>query len=267
MLCTVASSSTGDALWLCENGTACNNIGDVDVYLDEISAMTIAAAEEWMREKAVKVQYILATPIETDLSTEEKALYATLRTNDSITHIFNDANAYQEVAYYTPNSALPVTGGSLGGNLNMTGHHITNVADPTDPKDAVNKEYIDSHVGECSRTLVWMNGAPNSSFANQSIVFNTMDKFDGFEIIYSPDGAVYNLCSTGFIPGYVTTPLWGYKLFNSSTAARCQRIVTFEENGMNFGMGAKAAMPSDSTQQDDTVCIPFKIYGIKGVRQ
>lgn len=49
--------------------------------------------------RGTKIQYILATPIETPLSADELSTYKALHTNYPITNIFNDVNASMEVTY------------------------------------------------------------------------------------------------------------------------------------------------------------------------
>ena len=49
--------------------------------------------------KPVEVQYILASPIERDLTPEEIAAYKALHTNYPTTVISNDESAYMEVSY------------------------------------------------------------------------------------------------------------------------------------------------------------------------
>lgn len=58
----------------------------------------------WLRKKKeegkpLKVQYILTTPIERDLTPEELAAYSSLHTNYPTTVITNDAGAHMEVSY------------------------------------------------------------------------------------------------------------------------------------------------------------------------
>ena len=44
------------------------------------------------------------------------------------------------------NAALPKAGGTMSGAINMGNQKITNLADPTDTTDAVNKDYVDSAI-------------------------------------------------------------------------------------------------------------------------
>lgn len=64
----------------------------------------------WLRKKKeegkpLKVQYILTTPIERDLTPEELAAYEALHTNYPITVITNDAGAHMETSYVADTKA------------------------------------------------------------------------------------------------------------------------------------------------------------------
>lgn len=43
----------------------------------------------------------------------------------------------------TAENALPRTGGTMGGSIDMSGKSVTNVADPNEAKDAANRGYVD----------------------------------------------------------------------------------------------------------------------------
>ena len=60
----------------------------------------------WLKEKGdFKFQYVLATPIERDLTPEEIAAYKALRTYGPTTVITNDAGAGMEVTYVADTKA------------------------------------------------------------------------------------------------------------------------------------------------------------------
>ena len=88
------------------------------------------------------VYYQLATPIETPLSAEELEQYASLRTSAPTTTVSNDENVAMEVSYYPPCAALPSSGGTVGGVVNMAGNRITGLGDPIGESDAVPKSYL-----------------------------------------------------------------------------------------------------------------------------
>lgn len=59
----------------------------------------------------VTLQYALAEPIETPLSYNEMAAYEALRTYDPNTTVYNDADAYMMVDYFTPTTPMQVNHG------------------------------------------------------------------------------------------------------------------------------------------------------------
>ena len=89
---------------------------------------SISTVDEWkayLAENPMSVIYILATPIETPLSAEELAAYATLHTYRNNTTVFNDAGAYMELEYVMDakkyiDSLIAGIGGSTATILNAT---------------------------------------------------------------------------------------------------------------------------------------------------
>ena len=252
-------------------GGNCISLGTTGIgYISFDGATTLKQVNAKLAEQDVTVMYILANPIETDLTAEEKAAFAALHTNKPNTTVYNDAGAYQEIEYYTSNSALPVTGGSLGGNLNMTGHHITNVADPVDPKDAANKDYADT---KTERVLLWENAAPGF-FANQTLTLAcSTNIYDGIEIVYSHlnQRSYEFIKTTGFIPLTNGDSSILLDAVSDSGTYYKERSVQISAASLNtefkFGIGYKYAFGNQNPTQDNQECAPTKIYGIKGVRQ
>ena len=60
---------------------------------------TEAEVVQWLVEHPIKILYALATPIETPLSAEELAAFASLRTYRGNTTVSNDASAHMEIEY------------------------------------------------------------------------------------------------------------------------------------------------------------------------
>lgn len=79
--------------------------GVADMSTDDFKAFLAA---QYAAGTPVKVKYALAEPIETPLSEEELAAYATLHTNNPNTTVYNDAGAHMELTYYTPSTAVPM---------------------------------------------------------------------------------------------------------------------------------------------------------------
>ena len=71
----------------------------VFVPINELAEKTTEGVMAWMRSKDAEFQYILETPIETPLSDEELAAYASLHTYRGNTTISNDASAHMEIEY------------------------------------------------------------------------------------------------------------------------------------------------------------------------
>ena len=101
ILCTVAASGTGNQTYLCED-FICNEGNAIVLYLEEIASMGETAANAWLRERNVKVLYILAEAKEHPLSEidpDALAQYAAMHTVYPNTTVFNDRNAGMEVKY------------------------------------------------------------------------------------------------------------------------------------------------------------------------
>jgi hypothetical protein len=85
----------------------------------------IDAWRAWAADNPLTFKYILETPVETDLTAEEIAAYAALRTNKPNTTVFNDAGAHMQVEYvadtkiYTDNKFAELNNAilALGANV------------------------------------------------------------------------------------------------------------------------------------------------------
>ena len=71
----------------------------VFVPINELEAKTTEGVLKWLNNKGAEFQYILATPIETALTAEEKAVFAQMHTYKPVTTIYNDAGAYMVANY------------------------------------------------------------------------------------------------------------------------------------------------------------------------
>lgn len=69
------------------------------VRLPISAGTTKEGVKNYLTDKSFKILYILATPIERDLTPEELAAYSSLHTNYPTTVITNDAGAYMEASY------------------------------------------------------------------------------------------------------------------------------------------------------------------------
>ena len=74
-----------------------NNI--LYMHNTKVIASDVDTWRTWLSENPITVQYPVATPIETPLSEEELAAYASLHTYRDHTTVSNDAGAYMELEY------------------------------------------------------------------------------------------------------------------------------------------------------------------------
>jgi hypothetical protein len=74
-----------------------NAYGSIAVTIKDIT--TEAAVVQWLVANPIKIQYALATPIETPLSEEELAAYAALHTYRENTTVSNDSSAHMKLEY------------------------------------------------------------------------------------------------------------------------------------------------------------------------
>ena len=97
-LCNALAYSPAPSSGNYANNSICGySTGGIFVRCDTFE--TISDFIAWAKSVALKVQYPLATPIETPLSEEELAAYASLHTYRDSTTVSNDAGAYMELEY------------------------------------------------------------------------------------------------------------------------------------------------------------------------
>ena len=78
---------------------SCIAVANNNVAITIKDILTEDAVTQWLITNPIKIQYALATPIETPLSEEELAAYAALHTYKDHTTVFNDAGAHMELEY------------------------------------------------------------------------------------------------------------------------------------------------------------------------
>ncbi len=116
--------------------------------------------------------------------------------------------------------------------------------------------------GAETKTLLWTNASPKSSFSAQTILNNPTGQLSGYkgvEIIYNED--INENEWGGYIKASVDMDTTGvlYGMRGNTTAMRA-RMVTVSENGVTFdGCAARGI------GYEDWGCVPYKIYGIKEV--
>lgn len=68
-------------------------------FVKEDKAQSLAALKAFLAENPITVVYQAETPVETPISAEEMAAFATLHTNKPNTTVYNDGDAYMEMEY------------------------------------------------------------------------------------------------------------------------------------------------------------------------
>lgn len=191
--------------------------------------------------------------------------------------------------------ALPISGGTMQGAINMDGQKIKGLNAPTDNNEATNKKYVDDGLAEkvnarnvannftttasgyvadaralktlndtkITRVLLWQNASPESSFAEQTLTI---------------DLSAYNLCLVEVLDAartgakkvsaaevIVGDPLQTRMIVGSRTTANQFSRRDFLATTSGIQIGACTCITVESAAEDNTLLIPVRVYGIKGV--
>lgn len=105
----------------------------------------------------------------------------------NIENTINDVNKAVSTIQETANNALPKTGGDVSGNINMNGKNITNLAQPTNANDAVNKEYVDEKYFSSTVTLTVSKWAESVAPYTQTVSLDGILETDNphYCVVYS----------------------------------------------------------------------------------
>lgn len=87
ILCDIAKAESADASYQGKDGVCIDGGAHILFYFEETNTMTDAQFREWMNAKNAKMYYVLATPIETELTAEEVAAVRQLMTYKGTTII------------------------------------------------------------------------------------------------------------------------------------------------------------------------------------
>lgn len=128
-------------------------------------------------------------------------------------------------------------------------------------------------VGVETRTLLWTNATPTSSFANQTLDSSDgipdLSGYDAVEIEYCYGSSYTNVVETGiykksYTQQYMTCH--GDIKTNNTIFYLSQRLVKVTASGITFGNGTyKNISAAVNGAASNAYCVPLKIYGIKGV--
>lgn len=113
--------------------------------------------------------------------------------------------------------------------------------------------------GAETKTLLWTNASPGSSFASQTIPGLDASGYDAIEIITRANTSDATRRIDRVMKGEVC---WATFVWN----ARYVRAISFNSGGtVTVKEGNKSSSVTTSVSNDNSAVIPLKIYGIKGV--
>lgn len=133
--------------------------------------------------------------------------------------------------------------------------------------DLITADDMNRLEAKTSRTLLWVNASTQSQFPQQIIRIDNILDFSGIEIVckQSPTG-VMQLANTGFIPVNPELRIVLSVANHACNRTIYQRMATMLNYGFEFETAYK--LFSDGTiEEDSEYCVPFRIYGIKGVKE
>lgn len=165
--------------------------------------------------------------------------------------------------------ALPISGGTMTGPVNMNGQTLNGLNAPTNADEAATKGYAD---GKLSLELLWQNASPNSIFSAQTISLD-MAKYQYIMVdTVTTPGAVIIRKGTDAEPTSSALSL----LVVSSTSANATVLqvgrrmvvvksasVAFQDNNSTIYTTTTGSFKA--VEASNSSAVPYRIYGIKGV--
>lgn len=157
--------------------------------------------------------------------------------------------------------ALPLTGGTMTGTVDMGGKLITNLPEPTSDGHAARKAYVDSKIssllssGAVQITKLWENPKTGSTFVSQTL---SMD-LTGYRFVIITARAT----TTSSVYASWACLIGRTQSISAYTTKFNFRQVTVSSTGVSFGTGKFMPSYGASYTDDDTYTIPVVIYGVK----
>lgn len=164
--------------------------------------------------------------------------------------------------------------------MSLDGNRIANLGTPKDDTDAVNKAYLDNIIepiqdtldkdisglktdinNKITMTLLWTNGSPSSTFASQTISLD-LSSYTHIGVIFKQSNSVnYYLPLAIYQKGLSGT----FTAHSNGTLTR-RSVTSINNTGVTFNGGLYYDENMDAEQDSNGSVIPYKIYGIKGVK-
>ena len=122
------------------------------------------------------------------------------------------------------------------------------------------------NLGGTSKKLLWVNPSPNSSFLAQTLELNLTgyDELDIFCLMIS-NGQQRNFHTKVLKggTGQLTAPM--VTSASNGIVLRVRPITSVNDSGITFS-GGYVGEAGKAEASNNYLCVPFKIYGIKGVQ-
>lgn len=114
-------------------------------------------------------------------------------------------------------------------------------------------------VGVESKTLLWTNASPSSSFAGQTVSLD-FDAYEKVEVVFYRSSVTFGALFLKLLKDTTSAPILTF--YDNKMAGRW---VNFTSSSITFGDGKIFTSYNQNPTNDNSQLIPFKIYGIKKV--
>ncbi len=191
--------------------------------------------------------------------------------------------------------ALPSSGGTMTGALNMNGQKLTGLNAPSTDDEVATKGYVDTNKvakaqivnnfttteegyvadaralkalndSKLSTELLWRNGSDTSDFDGDDIPFESVDlaQYYGFYLRYKY-GTTSGVYYTHFQLGLGSSMLFMTNSVNTANLYARTRNITISEHNVAIGDCYTHRYTETTFTENNSYMIPVEIYGIKGV--
>ncbi len=128
-------------------------------------------------------------------------------------------------------------------------------------------------IGSVAKTLLWDNSNQLGQYAANTISIDNLNNYDGIEIVYIAGYYDFNIKSSGFIPRIQSSNALESRCFvldaidgdSGSKASVHRRTGSFNSTTITFDDCIKCDLDGSQMTVHNFGCIPYKIYGVKGV--
>lgn len=154
-------------------------------------------------------------------------------------------------------NAMPISGGSMEGPIDMNGQTLGGLNAPTASGEAANKGYVDSKM---SMTALWTNSSPGNGYGDTPITLTTMQNYSWLMITYrSYKGSAYYQRQL--------IPVVNQGSLSTSRRVRLETVmgggyyrdVVISDTGLTFTYAKKY----DTDETSNEYCTPMQIHGLK----